>query len=84
MKNVTKVSRTVPRLDEQPRLSLVIGLNQNLAGLTDLATAYKQAHWNVVGIDFAQLHVWFDQFADQTRDYVDLFAERAVTIGGVA
>jgi starvation-inducible DNA-binding protein len=84
MQKVTMVSRTIPGLDEQLRASLVVGLNQNLASLTDLATAYKQAHWNVVGIDFAQLHVLFDQFADQTRDYVDLIAERVVTIGGVA
>jgi starvation-inducible DNA-binding protein len=84
MQNVTEVSRTVPGLDEQLRVRLVVGLNQSLASLTDLATAYKQAHWNVVGIDFAQLHVLFDQFADQARDYVDVIAERAVTIGGVA
>jgi starvation-inducible DNA-binding protein len=84
MQNVTMVSRSAPALNEQVRLSLVVGLNQNLAGLTDLATAYKQARWNVVGIDFAQLHVVFDQLADQTRDFVDLIAERAVAIGGVA
>jgi starvation-inducible DNA-binding protein len=84
MQTTSMISRTIPELDEQLRARLVVGLNQNLASLTDLATAYKQAHWNVVGIDFAQLHVLFDQFADQTRDYVDLIAERAVTIGGTA
>ena len=30
------------------------------------------------------MHVLFDQFTDQTREYVDLIAERAVTIGGIA
>ena len=35
-------------------------------------------------MDFAQLHALFDQFADQTREYMDLVAERAVTIGGTA
>ena len=84
MQNVAMVSPPVPGLDEQLRARLVIGLNQQLASLTDLAMAYKHAHWNVVGIDSALLHVLFDQFADQTRDYVDLIAERAVTIGGVA
>ena len=84
MQKITMVYRDIPGIDDELRASLVVGLNQNLASLTDLATAYKQAHWNVVGIDFAQLHVLFDQFADQTRDYVDLIAERAVTIGGVA
>ena len=84
MYKTTIVSRTVPGLDETLRARLVAGLNQNLASLTDLAAAYKQAHWNVVGIDFSQLHELFDQFADQTREYMDLIAERAVTIGGIA
>jgi starvation-inducible DNA-binding protein len=82
--STTIVSRTVPGLDIELRASLVTGLNQTLASLSDLAAAYKQAHWNVVGIDFSQLHELFDQFADQTREYVDTVAERAVTIGGTA
>ena len=63
---------------------LVAGLNQSLANLTDLAMDYKQAHWNVVGLDFIQLHELFDTFADQARDYADLVAERATTLGGGA
>src|SRR6478609_10297767 len=80
----TIVTRAVPGLDQGQRSHLVVGLNQALASLTDLAAAYKQAHWNVVGIDFSQLHELFDQFADQTREYVDTVAERAVTLGGTA
>jgi starvation-inducible DNA-binding protein len=77
-------TRTIPNLDAARQSHLVVELNRNLAGLTDLAAAYKQAHWNVIGIDFAQLHELFDQFAAQTREYMDLIAERAVTIGGAA
>jgi starvation-inducible DNA-binding protein len=84
MQKTTMATRTVPGLDEERQSRLVVELNQNLASLTDLAAAYKQAHWNVIGMDFAQLHALFDQFADQTREYVDLIAERAVTIGGTA
>jgi starvation-inducible DNA-binding protein len=84
MLKATIISRNVPGVDEALRSSLVVGLNQSLASLSDLATAYKQAHWNVVGIDFSQLHELFDQLADQTRGYVDLIAERAITLGGVA
>jgi starvation-inducible DNA-binding protein len=80
----TIISRTVPGLDYERRAVLVVGLNRSLASLTDLAAAYKQAHWNVVGSDFSQLHELFDQFADQTREYVDVVAERAVTLGGTA
>src|SRR3954451_20618043 len=80
----TVASRIIPGLDYGRRAQLVASLNQNLATLSDLAAAYKQAHWNVVGIDFSQLHALFDQFADQTRDYVDVVAERAVALGGIA
>ena len=54
MRTTTMATRTVPGLDDERRSSLVVGLNQNLASLTDLAAAYKQAHWNVIGMDFAQ------------------------------
>jgi starvation-inducible DNA-binding protein len=84
MARATMVTRTVPGLSDERQSRLVTGLNQNLAGLTDLAAAYKQAHWNVIGIDFAQLHELFDQFSAQTREYMDVVAERAVTIGGTA
>lgn len=80
----TVASRTIPGLDYERRAKLVAGLNQNLASLTDLAAAYKQAHWNVIGTDFSQLHELFDRLADQTREYMDTIAERAVTIGGTA
>jgi starvation-inducible DNA-binding protein len=84
MIETTVVNRYAPGIDESLRTSLVVGLNQNLASLSDLAAAYKQAHWNVVGADFSQLHELFDQFADQMREYVDVVAERVVTLGGNA
>src|SRR5947209_17730098 len=61
---------------------LVRGLNLNLANMTSFATAYKQAHWNLQGRGFAQLHELFDRFADQTRAYAELVAERAVQVYG--
>jgi len=78
------MSSGVLGLDEDLRDHLVAHLNQNLATLTDLASAYDQAHWNVAGPHFAQLHELFDRFADQTREYMDMLAERAVTLGGIA
>jgi starvation-inducible DNA-binding protein len=74
----------LPGLDWELADDLVIRLNRDLATLTDLAAAYKQAHWNVLGAGFAELHRLFDQFADETRAYVDLVAERAVALGGTA
>lgn len=71
-------------MNRNARDRLVRGLNLNLANMTSLATAYKQAHWNLQGPGFAQLHELFDRFADQTREYADLVAERAVTLHGTA
>lgn len=71
-------------LDEDLRDHLVVRLNQSLANLTDLASAYDHAHWNVAGPHFTQLHELFDRFADQARVYMGMLAERAVTLGGTA
>jgi len=65
MIETTVVSPLGPSVDESLRSSSSSGSTE-LASLSDLAAAYKQAHWNVVGIDFSQLHELFDQCADQT------------------
>jgi starvation-inducible DNA-binding protein len=84
MQSTTFVYRAIPGMDEAFRDRLIADLNQSLAGLIDLAAAYKQAHWNVIGIDFSQLHELFDEFAKEAREYMDFVAERTVTLGGVA
>jgi starvation-inducible DNA-binding protein len=78
------LNASVLGLDADLRDHLVVRLNQSLANLTDLASAYDQAHWNVAGSHFTQLHELFDRFADQTRVSMDMLAERAVTLGGTA
>src|SRR2546428_12503535 len=79
-----KRSREGAALNRNAQERLVRGLNLNLANMTSLATAYKQAHWNLQGPGFAQLHELFDRFADQTREYADLVAERAVQLHGTS
>lgn len=66
------------------RTRLVVDLNRDLAGILDLAAAYKQAHWNIVGPSFAGLHALFDEFAAQMDTHADYVAERAATLGGLA
>jgi starvation-inducible DNA-binding protein len=78
------VTRTVPGLDNETRERMVELCNKNLANLTDLAICYKQAHWNVTGDDFKQLHEMFDEFTDETREFADTVAERALALGGAA
>ena len=66
------------------REKLIALLNQHLADTFDLYGQSKQAHWNVKGPQFHQLHELFDELADQVRGYVDLIAERATALGGTA
>ena len=63
---------------------LVALLNQALADLGDLYSQTKQAHWNVRGKKFYQLHLLFDSVADTAEEHWDDVAERAVQLGGYA
>src|SRR6266571_862126 len=80
----SKRSKETAAVNRNLQERLVRGLNLNLANMTSLATAYKQAHWNLQGPGFAQLHELFDRFADQTREYADLVAERTVQLHGTS
>ena len=59
-------------------------LNQHLADAVDLQTQTRMAHWNVKGPSFVALHKLFDEVHGAVAEYVDLIAERAVQLGGVA
>jgi starvation-inducible DNA-binding protein len=59
-------------------------LNQNLANSFDLMSQVKQAHWNVKGKDFWQLHKLFDELAAEVAEWVDEIAERVTALGGYA
>ena len=59
-------------------------LNQHLADSFDLMSQAKQAHWNVKGSDFWQLHKLFDEVAARAAEWVDEFAERVTALGGYA
>jgi starvation-inducible DNA-binding protein len=74
------------RIDIAPdvRQKLVELLNHRLADTLDLYTQTKQAHWNVKGNDFFQLHELFDQLATDVFPFVDKIAERATALGGYA
>jgi starvation-inducible DNA-binding protein len=71
-------------LPEAVRSKVVDLLNARLADAIDLQTQCKQAHWNVKGPSFIALHKLFDEINEDVEEYVDLLAERAVQLGGVA
>jgi starvation-inducible DNA-binding protein len=71
-------------LPETVRSRVIDVLNARLADAIDLQTQCKQAHWNVKGPNFIALHKLFDEVNEDVEEYVDLLAERAVQLGGVA
>ncbi len=83
----TQTKRTfATRIDiaEASREQLVQLLNVRLADTFDLYSQLKQAHWNVKGSDFIQLHELYDDVAERVLQYVDMIAERATALGGLA
>ena len=71
-------------IPEDKRTELIKILNKRLADAIDLQLQMKQAHWNVKGPAFIALHELFDKIYGAVESYVDLIAERAVQLGGVA
>jgi starvation-inducible DNA-binding protein len=69
-------------LDLQIRTNVASILSVTLATTLDLKTQAKQAHWNVKGINFLQLHELFDELASELEEFVDLVAERISALGG--
>jgi len=78
---------THPTLNDLPdttRSQMIDLLNERLADAIDLQLQSKQAHWNVKRAQFIALHKLFDELHDAAAEYVDLLAERAVQLGGIA
>ncbi len=80
----TKLYATRIDIPSETRIQIITLLNQTLALTLDLKTQVKQAHWNVKGMNFYQLHQLFDAIASQVEEYSDLIAERVTTLGGMA
>jgi starvation-inducible DNA-binding protein len=71
-------------LSREVRVRMIALLNQQLADTFDLYSQTKQAHWNVKGAQFFQLHELFDKLAAELLSFVDVIAERATSLGGLA
>jgi starvation-inducible DNA-binding protein len=71
-------------LDQATRVQVIELLNQQLADTFDLFSQTKQAHWNVKGPQFYQLHLLYDTLAEGIEGYVDEIAERTTALGGAA
>jgi starvation-inducible DNA-binding protein len=69
-------------LSSQTRLTAI--LNQQLADNATLHSHTKQAHWNVKGTQFYELHLLFDRIAESIEGFTDEIAERITALGGTA
>jgi starvation-inducible DNA-binding protein len=56
--------------------SLTDDLQRVLVDLIELHLQGKQAHWNVVGKNFRDLHLQLDEIVDTAREFSDAVAER--------
>ncbi|SEO34871.1 Dps family protein [Actinacidiphila rubida] len=55
---------------------LAEALQQILVDLVELHLQGKQAHWNVTGHNFRDLHLQLDEIVDEAREAADTIAER--------
>lgn len=56
--------------------TLSANLQSVLVDLIDLHVQGKQAHWNIVGTNFRDLHLQLDEIVDDVREFSDQVAER--------
>ena len=71
-------------LSQNVRAKSIELLNKHLAAAIDLQAQIKQAHWNVRGPGFIGVHELFDQVSTAVLGHIDVIAERAGALGGVA
>jgi starvation-inducible DNA-binding protein len=71
-------------LELEARQQMIQVLNEQLADTFDMFSLSKQAHWNVKGPQFFQLHELFDLIAEGLLGHVDAVAERVTALGGMA
>jgi starvation-inducible DNA-binding protein len=60
---------------------VIQGLRRQVANAFVLYTNYKHYHWQTYGPLFRDLHLMFDEFAQQVLESVDHLAERVRMIG---
>ncbi len=63
--------------------ALAQALQAILVDLVELHLQGKQAHWNLVGPNFRDLHLQLDQIVDDAREAGDTIAERMRALGAV-
>ncbi|CAM3262040.1 DNA starvation/stationary phase protection protein [Nocardioides dubius] len=76
MTDIAHATKHVSRPAFKASPALAANLQAVLVDLTDLHLQGKQAHWNIVGPNFRDLHLALDEVVDAARDFADTVAER--------
>jgi starvation-inducible DNA-binding protein len=85
---MTTATRTARRTEADVRgfqasKELSANLQRVLVDLIELHIQGKQAHWNVVGTNFRDLHLQLDELVDFAREGSDTIAERMRALDAV-
>src|SRR5262245_51095824 len=73
--------KTNIKLSDESRKEVATILNQTLSDEYLLYTKTRNAHWNVVGANFSEMHTFFQKQYEAIDDFIDDVAERARALG---
>jgi starvation-inducible DNA-binding protein len=79
--NTRRTEAEVAGFHASPELSE--NLQEVLVDLIELHLQGKQAHWNVIGTNFRDLHLQIDEIVDIAREASDTIAERMRALNAV-
>lgn len=83
-KSKTHLEEIAIGMSAKDRETMVTSLNGLLADLSVLYIKTRNYHWNVEGTHFFSLHAEFEKLYTSLAGEIDLVAERARALGGVA
>lgn len=83
-KSASKTMKTRNDVADNAKQVSITVLQGNLVDAVDLYNATRQAHWNVKGPHFGELHKLFQEFYETLQVGSDDLAERIVQLGGTA
>jgi starvation-inducible DNA-binding protein len=73
--------KTNIKLTDESRKEVATILNRVLSDEYLLYTKTRNAHWNVIGSNFSEMHKFFESQYDQVDEFIDEIAERARSLG---